>query len=588
MKENKDNLENLRHSCAHLLAAAVLDIWPGTKNTIGPSIENGFYYDFDFGEIKVTEEDLPKIEKRMKKILSSWDSFERKPVTKKEAEEEFNENEYKKELINEFTTEEKELTLYKSGDFTDLCRGGHIDNPKEELKNFKLLSIAGAYWRGDEKNKMLTRIYGTCFPTKEELDQYLENLEEAEKRNHRKIGKDMELFAIFPEVGQGLPVWLPNGYAMRRVLENYMYELERKYEYKHVLTPHISKKELFEISGHLGFYKDSMYPPMVSDDEEFYLKPMNCPAAMKIYDMKLRSYRDLPVKLGEMGTVYRYEKTGELQGLQRVRGFTQNDAHIFCTKDQLHEELQEVMKLMKIFYDDIGFEKYRFILATSDPEKDKYKTCGSREDWEWAENTLRKVLEESNLEYEEQKGEAAFYGPKIDVLAQNVFGKEDAISTNQVDFNLPERFKLTFTNSKGEKEQPFVVHRALVGSFERFFSFLIEYYAGAFPVWFAPMQVKVLPISDNHLEYAKDVYNKLKNDGVRVELDNRSETLQAKIRDAQLEKVPYMLVVGDKEQENNSVAVRLRSGEDLKEMSFDKFSSLISKIIESKSLSLTD
>src|SRR3990172_4748408 len=375
------------------------------------------------------------------------------------------------------------------------------------------------------------------------MDKYMVNLEEAEKRNHRKIGKEMELFAIFPEIGQGLPVWLPNGFAVRRVLEDYMYKLERRYGYKHVLTPHINKKDLYEISGHLGFYKDTMYPPLKSDEEEFYLKPMNCPGAMLIFNMKPRSYKELPVKLGEMGTVFRYEKPGELQGLQRVRGFTQNDAHIFTSKDKMYEDLQEVMVMLKQFYKDLGFNKHKYILATSDPDKEKYKFCGTKAGWKWAEDLLRRLLKENHLDFEEQKGEAAFYGPKIDVLAVNVFGKADAISTNQVDFNLPERFHLTFTNKAGEKEQPFVVHRALVGSFERFFSFLIEYYVGAFPVWFAPEQVVILPLSDKFLPYAQKVGESMKENDIRHHIDERSETLSAKIRDAQISKVPYILVV---------------------------------------------
>lgn len=585
--DKENHLDNLRHSCAHLLSAAVLELWPNTKNTIGPSIENGFYYDFDFGDTKITEEDLPKIEKKMADILTSWDEFKKINVTKEESLKHFENNEYKKELIEEFSSEEKQLTHYQSGNYVDLCRGGHVDNPKDELKFFKLLSIAGAYWRGSEKNKMLTRIYGTCFPSQKELDTYLDNLEEAEKRNHRKIGQEMELFAIFPEIGQGLPVWLPNGFAIRRVLEDYMYKLERKYGYKHVLTPHISKKDLFEISGHLGFYKDSMYPPMVSDDEEFYLKPMNCPGAMKIYAMKPRSYKELPLKLGEMGTVYRYEKAGELHGLQRVRGFTQNDAHIFTTREGLLEELNEVMGMMKIFFKDLGFTKHKYVLATSDPDKEKYKFCGTREGWEEAELILAKVLTDNGLPYEEQKGEAAFYGPKIDVLAVNVFGKADAISTNQVDFNLPERFDLSYIDSYGSKKRPYVVHRALVGSFERFFSFLIEYYAGAFPVWFAPEQVLILPISEKFEKYANQIGDTLRDLDFRYRIDNRNETLPAKIRDAQISKTPYMLIVGGREEENNTVSVRLRNGQDLGEMKSDEFIKLLTKIVESKSTDLT-
>lgn len=585
--KKSNNLDNLRHSAAHLLCAAVLELWPNTKNTIGPSIENGFYYDFDFGKEKISEEDLSKIEDKMRKIVKNWNEFKKIDVTKSEAKKRFENNEYKNELIEEFTSSGQDLTLYQSGDFIDLCRGGHVDNVSKKLRYFKLTSLAGAYWRGSEKNKMLTRIYGTCFPTQKELDKYLSDLEEAEKRNHRKIGKDMELFAIFPEIGQGLPVWLPNGYAIRRVLEDYMFKLERRYSYKHVLTPHINKKDLFEISGHLGFYKDSMYPPMKSDDEEFYLKPMNCPGAMMIFSMKPRSYRELPVKLGEMGTVYRYEKAGELHGLQRVRGFTQNDAHIFTSKEKLYDDLQEVMEMMKIFYKDLGFTKHKYVLATSDPDKEKYKFCGTKEGWKWAEDILRRVLTENKLDFEEQKGEAAFYGPKIDVLAVNVFGKSDAISTNQVDFNLPERFDLTYTDNKGESVRPCVVHRALVGSFERFFSFLIEYYGGAFPVWLAPEQVLILPVSDKFTRYAKKIGQRFLDLDIRHRIDLRSETLGAKIRDAQVSKVPYILVVGGKEEEKGTVALRLRTGDDLGEYKLDDFIMLLTRIIDQKSVDLT-
>lgn len=586
MSENANKLDNLRHSASHLLAAAVLEIWPDAKPTLGPPIENGFYYDFDFGKEKLTEEDISKIEKAMHRIVKSWKEFEKEKVSTKIANDYFKDNSYKLEMIKDLDKDKKDIYFYKSGKFVDLCGGGHIENPKENLKYFKILSIAGAYWRGNEKNKMLTRIYGTIFPTEKELHTYLKNLEDAEKYNHRNIGKEMELFAIFPEIGTGLPVWLPNGYAMRRVLENYMIDLERKYGYEHILTPHISKDTLFKTSGHLGFYDESMYAPIEIENDKYYLKPMNCPAGMMVFNMKKRSYRDLPIKLGEFGTVYRFEKSGELHGLQRVRGFTQNDAHIFCTKEQLVDQIQEVMDMMLIFYKDLGFKKYKFVLALSDPDKEKYKFCGSREGWEWAENTLRKVLKDNNLEFEEKIGDAAFYGPKIDVLAVNVYGKADAISTVQIDFNLPERFKISYVNEKGEKESPFVVHRALVGSFERFFAFLIEYYKGTFPVWFAPTQVKILPITDRNIKYSRKIYEKLVSKSIRVKLDETSETLGNKIRKAQDEKVPYMLIIGDKEEKTKKVAVRLRTEKDLGQMDFEKFLSKLKENIKNKSLDL--
>lgn len=458
----------------------------------------------------------------------------------------------------------------KCQSFVDLCKGPHVDKIGD-IKAFKLLSIAGAYWRGSEDNKMLTRIYGTAFASQAELDDYLAKRQLAKERNHRKIGREMELFAIIPEIGQGLPVWLPKGYAMRRAIEDYMIRMERRFGYAHVLTPNINRKELFETSGHLGFYDESMYPPLVyreegTDsgesavaDETYYLKPMNCPAGMMIYQLKPHSYRDLPLKMGEFGTVYRREKSGELHGLQRVRGFTQNDAHIFCTPEQLKNQFREVMQMLEIFYRSVGFDNYKFRLSVSDPDKKKFQACGSRADWEKTEATMREILDEAGVEYEEAKGEAAFYGPKVDVQAVNVFGKEDSISTIQVDFNLPERFDISYIDEAGEKQRPFVIHRALIGSFERFFSFLIEHHGGDFPLWFAPVQAKVLPIADRHLDYAKKVEAQLLDAGLRVELDERSERLQAKIRQAESERVPVMLIIGDQEVEKKQVGVRTRA-----------------------------
>lgn len=582
-----DNLDNLRHSAAHLLAAAVLNLWPEAKHAIGPSIEDGFYYDFDFGGEKISKDDLAKIEKKMQEIVKDWGLFEKMEVSAKEARERFKDNPYKQELIDEFEKEGEKTTLYKSGEFVDLCRGGHTKNPEKDLKHFKLLSVAGAYWRGDEKKPMLTRIYGTVFPSKRQLEAYLKKRELAEELNHRKLGKELELFELYPEtIGPGLPVWLPKGYVMRRIIEDYMLNLERKYGYEHVLTPHISRDKLFEISGHLDFYKESMYSPMEIDDQEYYLKPMNCPAAMMIFNRKTRSYNDLPIKLGELGTVYRYEKSGELHGLQRVRGFTQNDAHLFCSKDQLPDLLEETLEMMQIFFKDVGFKDYKYVLATSDPEDEKFKKVGTPQGWKKAEDTLKEVLEKNNLEYEIDEGEAAFYGPKVDVLAVNVYGKSDAISTVQVDFNLPERFGVSFVNKKGEKEEPLVIHRALVGSFERFFAFLIEHHKGAFPVWFSPVQVKVLPVADKNNSYALKVKEKLEDEEVRVEVMQESETLNNKIRKAQEQKVPYMLIVGDKEEEKSTVSLRLRSEEDLGNIKLDKFIERVKQRIEDKSLEL--
>lgn len=588
VEHQPDRLEVMRHSASHVLAQAVLRLYPDTKLGIGPAIDDGFYYDFEFAkDAKLTDEDLPKIEKEMKEIIKEDLPFQQIMKSREEAKKFLKGwgQKYKLDLLKDIPDEEVSFFLTGEGAFTDMCRGPHLESTGK-IGAIKLLSIAGAYWRGDENKHMLTRIYGTAFFKKSQLKKHMEMLAEAEKRNHRKIGKEMELFTIFPEVGQGLPIWLPNGYTIRRELENYMFDLERKYGYVHCLTPHINKEELFKISGHLDFYKDSMYSPIEIDDEKYYLKPMNCPVGMLIYKMKTRSYRDLPYKLGEMGTVYRYEKSGELHGLQRVRGFTQNDAHIFCTLDQLEGQFIEVANMLKQFYADLGFTDYKFQIALSDPEAEKYKFCGSREDWKWAEDTLRKVVKEAikgtNIEYYEEIGAAAFYGPKLDVQAVNVFGKEDTISTIQIDFNLAERFDLEYVDSNGEKQRPFVIHRALIGSFERFFAFLIEYYGGNFPLWLAPEQVRILTISDNQSEYAQSVCDELKNMKVRCSLNDRDETIRSKIRDAELARVPYILVVGDNEVENGTVSVRPKGGKNLGMIDLDRFEGMLLEEISSK------
>ena len=596
---------------------------PAIIKAMGPAIADGFYFDFDLsGEAETAgfhliEADLAKIEKQMAKLIEQNLPMQRLEVSIELARAIFHDNPYKQELLDGLAEldahstkvdpsslrldEEHELvepgivSIYLTGNaeqiktdrqlleglmsnklanaqsqidlqcFVDLCKGPHVEKIGE-IKAFKLLSIAGAYWRGSEDNKMLTRIYGTAFGKQADLDKFLTNRQLALERNHRKIGKEMGLFAVINEIGQGLPVWLPNGYAMRRAIEDYMIKFERSFGYSHVLTPHIHRKELFEKSGHLGFYDQNMYPPLTYreegddsvTDETYYLKPMNCPAAMMIYKLKPHSYRELPIKMGEFGTVYRREKSGELHGLQRVRGFTQNDAHIFCTADQLKDQFLEVMNMLRIFYQAVGFDNYRFRLSISDPEDKKFQVCGSPADWQKAENTLRDILNEAGVEYEEMKGDAAFYGPKLDVQAINVFGKEDSISTIQVDFNLPERFNVSYVDEKGEEQRPFIIHRALIGSFERFFAFLIEHHGGDFPLWFAPVQAKLLPIADRHLAYAREVMKKLIIAGVRVAIDDRSERLQAKIRQAEVERVPMMLIVGDQEVEKQALSLRTR------------------------------
>jgi threonyl-tRNA synthetase len=596
---------------------------PAIVKAMGPAIADGFYFDFDLSSeaekagFRLVEADLAKIEKEMAKLIEQNLPMQRMEVPIDLARAIFYDNPYKQELLDELAEidakqtkvesaslrldEEHELvepgivSIYLTGkpeqikadlqlleglksnkladaksqidlqSFVDLCKGPHVYKIGE-IKAVKLLSIAGAYWRGTEDNKMLTRIYGTAFASQAELDEFLANRQLALERNHRKISKEMGLFAIISEIGQGLPVWLPNGYAMRRAIEDYMIKFERSFGYSHVFTPHIHRKELFERSGHLGFYDESMYPPLIYQeegedsvaDETYYLKPMNCPAAMMIYKLQPHSYRELPIKMGEFGTVYRREKSGELHGLQRVRGFTQNDAHIFCTAEQLKGQFLEVMKMLKIFYKAVGFDNYKYRLSISDPEDKKFQVCGSPADWQKAENTMREILDEAGVEYEEVKGDAAFYGPKLDVQAINVFGKEDSISTIQVDFNLPERFNVSYIDEKDQEQQPFIIHRALIGSFERFFAFLIEHHGGDFPLWFAPVQVKLLPIADRHLDYARSVMDKLLAAGVRVELDDRSERLQAKIRQAEADRVPLMLIIGDQEVEKQELSLRTR------------------------------
>ncbi|MEA3449980.1 MAG: threonine--tRNA ligase [Patescibacteria group bacterium] len=586
-KQNEnDNLEILRHSTSHIMAAAVKELWPEVKFAIGPAIDNGFYYDFDFGDTRIREEAMAKISKRMKKIIQKNVPFERfelkidEAIKKEKEQKQF----YKVELLKDLKKEgETNVSYYRLGNFEDLCRGPHLKSTGEIKQNaFELTGLAGAYWRGDEKKQMLTRVYALTFETKAELEEYSAMMVEAEKRNHRKIGNEMGLFKNFSEIGQGLPVWLPNGYVMRRLLEDYMWKMERSYGYVHILTPVINKKELFEKSGHLGFYDKDMYSPMEIDKEVFYLKPMNCPAGMIVYSMKPKSYRELPYKMGEFGLVHRYEKSGELHGLQRVRGFTQNDAHIFCTPEQLKTEFLEVMEMLERFYKDIGFDSYKYRLSLSDEDKSKY--VGKREDWLKAEETMREVLIESKVDFYEEKGEAAFYGPKLDVQAINVFGKEDSISTIQVDFNLPERFDLNYIDKKGQKKRPFVIHRALIGSFERFFAFLIEYYAGNFPLWFAPVQVKLLAVSEKHNEFCKKLAKEMFEYDIRVEVDKSDETVGKKIRNAIKEKVPYMLVIGDKEAKSKNLQIRNRGSDTVREISKEDFYKEIEEKVKTKSV----
>lgn len=586
---NKTNLDNLRHSCAHLMAAAVLKLWPKALLTIGPTIENGFYYDFD--NLTISDSDFPKIEKEMKSIVKSWSSFEKIEVTPDEAKKTFKDNPYKLELIEELEEKSEKITLYESGKFLDLCRGGHVINPKE-IKYFKLLSTAGAYWKGSEKNKMLTRIYGTAFETQEELDKYLKAQEEAEKRDHRKLNKQLKVYMASDDIGQGLITLLPNGAIIAQELEKWAIETEDKWGYVRVYTPHIVPEKLFKISGHVPYYVPSMFPPMrmsEKDKEEkeiYYIKPMNCAGHHLVYKSEPRSYRDLPLRIAEYGTVYRFEQSGELLGMMRVRGpIHQNDAHIFCTEEQAEEEFQKVMELHEYYYNTLGISKkdYYLSFATRDPKnKDKY--TGDDDVWEKAEKIAIKYIKKTGIPYEIEVGGAAFYGPKIDFNIKTVTGKAFAASTNQLDFFLPKAFGLTYVDQDGKEKTPVCIHRAPLGAHVRFIAFLMEHFAGNFPTWLTPVQVKVLPITEKHLDYARKVGDRLKEEGIRVEVDGRNERLQAKIRDAQLEKVAYMLIVGDKETETSSVSVRKRNSEDLGAKKLDEFIENIKKEINHKTI----
>ena len=583
-KMDKDYLQNLRHSCAHLLATAVKELWPGTHNAIGPSIENGFYQDLDFNDKKITEEDLPKIEAKMKDILQKWNKFEHKEVSLEEARNIFKDNPYKLELLEEFAKEGKKITINDPGNFIDLCKGGHVDNPQKEMQHFKLLSIAGAYWRGSEKNKMLTRIYGTCFPSQKELDDYLNMLEEAKKRDHRKIGKELGLFVFSDLVGAGLPLLTAKGTTIRRELERFIIDEELKRGYQHVWTPPLAKVQLYEMSGHYPYYKDTMYPPMKVEEEELILRPMTCPHHFMLYKSRPRSYKELPIRYAEISPQFRYEKSGELTGLMRVRMFTLSDAHIICTADQAKEEIKKVLDLIDYVNKTFGLVKgkdYRYRLSLGERNEDKkyYKDDAA---WEQAENTLREVLKENNEPFFEAENEAAFYGPKIDIQMKNISGKEETAFTVQYDFVMPKRFNLKYIDKEGKEQEPVVVHRASIGALERIMAFLIEHCGGAFPAWLSPTQVQIIPIADRHLDYAQKVLEQYKSANIRVEIDQRAEKMQGKIRDAQLQKIPYMLIVGDRESEAGKVAVRTREGKDLGAISAEDFLNKIKSEIEAK------
>ena len=594
-----ENLEKKRHSLSHILAASIKELYPEAKFAIGPVVENGFYYDIDFGEVKVSEDDLKTIEKKMKHLLKTNLKMERSEIEIDKAieKEEKNGQIYKVELLKDLKEEgEKIVSYYEIYNFSDLCRGPHIVETKEiEPGSFTLNKIAGAYFRGDEKNKMLTRIYGLAFDTKKELDDYKIFLKEAEKRDHRKIGKEQELFIIDPMVGLGLAMWQPKGALLWRIMEEFWYKEHLRGGYDLVRTPHIGSRKLWETSGHWGFYADSMYPTIevgqsleeaqkgekTEAKEEYLLKPMNCPFHVMLYNAKPRSYRDLPMRWAESGTVYRYEKHGELSGLTRVRGFTQDDAHIFCTRDMVKDELKRVARFIAFIFKSFGFEEYKVYLSLRDP-KNKKKYAGNDEGWDFTQKVLKEVANEEDLDYTEEEGEAAFYGPKLDYKIKDVLGREWQCATLQFDFNLPERFEMDFINDKGEKERPYMLHRALFGSFERFIGVLIEHYAGAFPVWLSPTQVKIISVGEGHREFCQKLTDDFRQRDIRVELDDNDETVSSKIKKATNEKVPYMLVVGDKEMGSSKLSVRDRGQREAREIEKEDFFAEIKKRVEEK------
>jgi len=599
----ESDLYRIRHSTAHVMAEAVLSLFPEAKLAIGPPIEDGFYYDFDLGLDEdgkpgtFTPEDMAAIEKRLKELLNQNAKFERSTKSIEAALQFFADEPYKVELIQELAAGKvdengnpisepvTEVGIYQHRDFVDLCRGPHVASLKEIRGNaVKLLRTSGAYWRGDEKRAQLQRLYGTAWHNRIELDAYLKRLEEAKKRDHRRLGKELRLFHISPIVGSGLPLWLPKGTVLRDTLEGFLREAQLERGYLPVITPHIAKIDLYITSGHYPYYKDSQYTPIDVDGEQFILKPMNCPHHIEIYKSEPKSYRDLPYRLAEFGTVYRYEQSGELTGLTRVRGFTVDDSHLFVTPDQLEDEFVDVVRLIQYVFEAMGFEDYRARLGINDPESDKY--AGSPEMWENGVRAIQKAADQVGINYTLELGEAAFYGPKLDFIFRDVLKREWQLGTVQVDFWLPERFDLEFTGEDGQKHRPVMIHRAPFGSMERFVGILIEHFNGAFPLWLSPVQAIVIPITDNHVEYAVQVAAELRRAGLRIEVDDSSNRMNSKIRDAQLQKVPYMLIVGDRESENNTVAVRTRNNEDRGAVSLVDFIEQATTLISTKSLDL--
>lgn len=589
----ESNLNNLRHSAAHLLAAAVRSIWPEAKNAIGPSIENGFYQDFDFGETKISDADLPRVEQKMHELVKLWNDFEEKEVSIDQAKKDFAWNPYKLELIEEFGKQGKTITENNPGNFLDLCKGGHVHSPSQTLKHFKLLSVAGAYWRGSEKNPMLTRIYGTAFPTQKELENYLHYLSEAKKRDHKKIGPSLDLF-MFADTAPGMPYWLPKGLVVYNELLNFSRKIHKEFGYQEVATPILSKKELYETSGHWFHYRDDMFVSPMSflrdeskdpyeGTETFGIKPMNCPNAMTIFGSKTRSYRDLPLRFSETSPLHRFELSGTLNGLFRAREFRQDDAHVFVRQDQIQEEFGNIMQMIEIFYKAFDLS-YRLRFGTR-PEN----FMGDKNDWEVAEKSLQSVLDASEKEYVVEEGEGTFYGPKVDILMKDSLGREWQTGTIQLDFQQPKNFKLQYTDSTGEQIQPVVLHRAIYGSFERFLGILIEHFAGALPLWLAPTHVAILPVSDKVIDVASAAEEMIEKKGIRVELKQSNDTLGAKIREATLQKIPYLCIIGEKEVQKSKpsrgeifVSVRTREGKDLGEKTLSEFLTEVEDYIEKR------
>lgn len=581
IKEN-ERLHVLNHSCAHLMAQAVKHLYPNAMFWVGPVIDEGFYYDIDLSDEVLSESDLEKIEKEMKKVAKDGKRIVRKEISVEEALEQFKDDPYKIDLINNMD-DGRVISMYTQGDFTDLCRGPHVETVKE-IKHFKLVKFSGAYWKGDSKNKMLQRIYGVCYDSEEELNAHLNMLEERKSRDHRKLGKELDIFMTSNLVGPGLPLWLPNGATIRRILERYIVDKELERGYDHVYTPVLASVDLYKTSGHWDHYKDNMYPVMSMDKEDVVLRPMNCPHHMLIFKNSLHSYRDLPIRIGELGNDFRYEASGAVTGLERVRGMCQNDAHLFVRPDQIKEEVKQVVDLILDVYKDFGIKNYEFRLSLRDKDN-KEKYFDDDQMWDLAENSLREILNELGIKYFEAKNEAAFYGPKLDVQIKTALGHELTLSTCQLDFLLPRKFELNYINENGEKEPPVVIHRAILGTFERFSAYIIEEFKGALPLWIAPEQVVIVPVHhEHHLEYANKVYGALKKLGIRVKLDARNEKLGYRIREAQTHKTPIQLVIGDQEVENNGVNVRRYGKKDSLNLSLDEFIESVLNEIKNKEI----